>query len=61
VGDEFYAGRKTARNDRKWCPRLFLHAESIKFIHPVTGKEVEFYSPLPEDLENGIKSLKSQP
>ena len=50
VADEFYAGRKTARNDRKWCPRLFLHAASIKFIHPVTNKEVEFKSELPEDL-----------
>jgi 23S rRNA pseudouridine1911/1915/1917 synthase len=52
VADEFYAGRKTARNDRKWCPRLFLHASSIKFIHPATGKEVEFKSDLPEDLES---------
>jgi 23S rRNA pseudouridine1911/1915/1917 synthase len=52
VADEFYAGRKTARNDRKWCPRLFLHSTSIKFIHPVTGKVVEFKSNLPEDLES---------
>ena len=51
VADEFYAGRKTARNDRKWCPRLFLHASAIKFIHPLTGKKVEFKSGLPEDLE----------
>jgi len=34
----FTSGRKTARNDRRWCPRLFLHALGIKFIHPVTGK-----------------------
>ena len=52
VSDEFYAGRKTARNDRKFCPRLFLHASSIKFIHPVSGEEVEFKSELPEDLQN---------
>lgn len=51
VADEFYAGRKTARNDRKWCPRLFLHAASIKFIHPGTCKTVEFKSDLPKDLE----------
>ena len=57
VADEFYAGRKTARNDRKWCPRLFLHAASIKFIHPVTGKMVEFESKLPEDLESVISKL----
>jgi 23S rRNA pseudouridine1911/1915/1917 synthase len=50
VSDEFYAGRKTARNDRKWCPRLFLHATSIKFIHPTTGQEVEYKSELSEEL-----------
>jgi 23S rRNA pseudouridine1911/1915/1917 synthase len=57
VADEFYAGRKTARNDRKWCPRLFLHASKIKFVHPVTGKEVEFVSPLSQDLESTLHEL----
>ena len=57
VADEFYAGRKTARNDRKWCPRLFLHASSIKFIHPATGKEVEFKSELPKDLQNVLDKI----
>jgi 23S rRNA pseudouridine1911/1915/1917 synthase len=61
VADEFYAGRKTARNDRKWCPRLFLHATSIKFIHPVTGKEVEFKSELPEDLKAALLLYTSSP
>ncbi len=55
VADEFYAGRKTARNDRKWCPRLFLHASGIKFIHPETKKTVEFKSELPEDLERVLR------
>ena len=58
VGDEFYAGRKTARNDRKWCPRLFLHAASIKFTHPITGKEMEFKSELPGDLSTALKTLE---
>lgn len=59
VADEFYAGRKTARNDRVWCPRLFLHAASIKFIHPQTGKTVEFKSDLPKDLEGVLGNFKS--
>lgn len=58
VADEFYAGRKTARNDRKWCPRLFLHATSIKFLHPVTDKEVEYQSDLPDDLKLVLLKLK---
>lgn len=57
VADEFYAGRKTARNDRKWCPRLFLHASGIKFIHPEIGKLVEFKSELPEDLKTVLQNL----
>lgn len=50
VGDEFYAGRKTARSDRSWCPRLFLHAASIKFVHPTSKELVRFETDLPEDL-----------
>jgi 23S rRNA pseudouridine955/2504/2580 synthase len=57
VADEFYAGRKTARNDRKWCPRLFLHAASIKFTHPATNNSVEFESDLPGDLERSLSLL----
>ncbi|MGB9707112.1 MAG: RluA family pseudouridine synthase [Microgenomates group bacterium] len=58
VGDEFYAGRKTARADRRWCPRQFLHAWKISFCHPKTGDLVEFCSPLPKDLEDVLKYLK---
>ena len=58
VGDEFYAGRKTARADRYWCPRQFLHASAISFFHPATGKLIEFCSSLPKDLENALKYLK---
>lgn len=60
VADEFYAGRKTARNDRLWCPRLFLHASSIKFIHPETEKEIEFKSELPQDLSDVLTKLGSE-
>lgn len=58
VSDEFYAGRKTARNDRKFCPRLFLHASAISFIHPQTGERVEFKSELPDELQNVLKTLE---
>ena len=58
VSDEFYAGRKTADKDRKWCPRLFLHAAFIKFKHPKTGKEIEIQSVLPVMLENVLSGLK---
>ena len=61
VGDFFYAGRKTAREDRTWCPRLFLHASKISFFHPQSGKEVKFESKLPEDLFISQSSLPITP
>lgn len=57
VSDEFYAGRKTARKDRTWCPRLFLHASQIKFIHPVSDKSMEFHSELPGNLKEILSKL----
>lgn len=53
-GDEFYAGRKTGRNDRKILPRLFLHARKISFMHPTTQKIISLESPLPKELEGLI-------
>jgi len=57
VGDDKYAGRKTARNDRKWCPRQFLHAFWLSVIHPITGERVSFTAPLPSDLQRALDSL----
>lgn len=59
VSDEFYTGRKTAKRDRTWCPRLFLHAQEIEFTHPETGKKVHFKSKLSEDLEKALARLAS--
>jgi len=58
VADEFYAGRKTSRRDREWCPRLFLHASFIVFVHPKTGKKMEFSLPLPSDLKKALDQLQ---
>lgn len=57
VADEFYAGRKTSRKDKTWCPRLFLHAKSISFIHPGTNKKVAFEANLPNDLGKVLQKL----
>jgi 23S rRNA pseudouridine1911/1915/1917 synthase len=59
VGDEKYAGRKTARLDKRWCPRQFLHAAKLSFYHPATGNRMEFESGLPEDLMKVLDSLRS--
>ena len=39
--------------------RQFLHAKTLGFIHPKSGKELEFSSILPQDLENILKMLRN--
>jgi 23S rRNA pseudouridine1911/1915/1917 synthase len=58
VGDEFYAGRKTAREDRVWCPRLFLHAKKIVFEDPLSSTTAIFETDLPSDLKKSLSHLK---
>ena len=60
VGDEKYAGRKTARLDGRWCERQFLHAAKIYFYHPHTGETMTFESPLPEDLAKVLTYLEKK-
>ncbi|MCL4367085.1 RluA family pseudouridine synthase [Patescibacteria group bacterium] len=58
VGDEKYGGRKTARLDKRWCPRQFLHAAELSFDHPQTGERLEFESKLPKDLQDILDKLE---
>ena len=37
--------------------RLWLHAENLAFVHPVTDKALEFTSTLPEDLQEAAVKL----
>ncbi len=38
-------------------PRQALHAKILGFTHPVTGEQMHFDSPLPEDIQNLIDHL----
>jgi 23S rRNA pseudouridine1911/1915/1917 synthase len=40
------------------CPRCALHAQTLGFIHPHTGKEIFFESPLPADMEAAIEKWR---
>jgi len=55
VGDSVYGYRK----QRIKLKRQFLHAAELAFDHPVTGKRLEFKSPLPAGLQNILDKLKS--
>ena len=54
VGDPLYAGRRKA-----WvnCPRLFLHAQCIRFRLPSDNREVEFTAPLPDELQGVLEAV----
>jgi len=61
VGDIFYAGRKTAKVDLGWCPRLFLHASSISLKSPATNETIFVKSELPKELKEALNLLEKQP
>lgn len=57
LGDYLYAGRKTARDDRTWVPRVMLHAANITFNHPTTSESVNINAPIPEDMQQVLSTL----
>lgn len=61
-GDERYGGteirkgtiyakyKQFIKNCLEICPRQALHAKTLGFVHPGTGKDIRFDSQLPEDM-----------
>ncbi|MBN1919855.1 MAG: RluA family pseudouridine synthase [Anaerolineae bacterium] len=53
VGDTIYGpGRQPLE-----APRQFLHARELTFTHPVTGEQMTFSAPLPDDLWTVLAKL----
>lgn len=68
LGDQTYGGRRRlspkAVGDQAAAlgnafPRQALHAATLGFVHPVSGKDLEFESPLPPDMAALVGSLRS--
>jgi tRNA pseudouridine32 synthase / 23S rRNA pseudouridine746 synthase len=53
LGDGLYGAPPSALIDRP-----ALHAWSLSFTHPFTGKRVDFNAPYPEDFLNALSSLR---
>jgi 23S rRNA-/tRNA-specific pseudouridylate synthase len=52
AGDKLYGAPPSP------APRIFLHANQITFTSPTLGTEIKITSPLPEDLELHLATLK---
>lgn len=62
-GDARYGGTEILRGQRsstykafiqncfRICSRQALHARTLGFVHPTTGEQMDFTSPLPDDLQ----------
>lgn len=57
VSDVLYAGRKAYANDLIFCPRMFLHAKGIEFMHPKTNNIVKMEAVLPDELDAALHRL----
>jgi 23S rRNA pseudouridine1911/1915/1917 synthase len=57
VADALYTSKNQLPIDLTWCPRHFLHAGKLAFVHPETNQEVSFDAPLPEDLLTSLAKL----
>ena len=61
VGDETYGARQNRRFEELVgfaAPRVMLHAFTLAFVHPRTGKKVSFKAPLPPDYEDLLAKLR---
>ncbi len=58
VGDQQYGGKKRAKLDALWCPRQFLHAAQITFMHPRTAQMQTIDAPLAADLQLVLAGLE---
>ena len=58
-GTHFSKYKQFVNNCFETCPRQALHAMTLGFVHPRTGEEMFFTSPLPEDMTNLIDKRRN--
>lgn len=64
-GDQILRGTTSAKyrqfvnNCFEVCPRQALHARTLGFVHPETGKEMFFTSPIPSDMISMIEKWRT--
>ncbi len=58
VGDPAYGRRTRGASPLARFPRQALHAARLGLVHPATGLDCEWRSPLPEDLRAALARLR---
>ena len=58
-GTTFTKYKQFVQNCFKVLPRQALHAKTLGFVHPATGKYMEFDSELPNDMKSVIEKWKT--
>ena len=57
-GTTFAKYRQFIDNCFATCPRQALHAKTLGFVHPKTGQQLDFDTPIPEDMLNLISKWR---
>lgn len=64
VGDVLYGGKRDTGLPAKLAPvmkglhRPFLHSYRLSLLHPVSGKEMTFSAPLPDELKQFLETVQ---
>ncbi len=58
MGDRRYASGVKLSERLAGIPRQMLHAQSLRFLHPFSGKTVRVTAPLPPDFRTCMKTFK---
>ena len=57
-GTTFTKYKQFVDNCFKILPRQALHAKTLGFVHPTTGEQMRFNSPIPEDMQQCIEKWR---
>jgi 23S rRNA pseudouridine1911/1915/1917 synthase len=55
----FLQSRQFVENCFEICPRHALHAKSLGFKHPTTGKEMYFETEMPDDMNHLVDKWRN--
>ena len=58
-GEHSASYRAFVQNCFSLCPRQALHARTLGFVHPTTGKQMDFTSEWPEDMRQLIEKRRT--